>query len=170
MNAFNTSYVLVFLWVGLWIWGMSVSHLQSQSLTYNQTIVLDVSQGLVTVPQNKTWKIVNAVNAPGQITVTGAASGNCGSSCNGGSCSVSSCSYLGYLFELNGVGLNPANGCYNCGNTSSCTVTANCPASFTYTTPVVVNFPCPFWLKSGNTIQVNAGNLFFSIIEFNIIP
>lgn len=143
---------------------------QAQSLTYNQTIVLDQSVGLATVPQNKTWKIVNAANAPGQMTITGAAFGNCGNTCNGGSCSVSSCTYLGHLFELNGVGLNPSNGCFNCGNTSSCTTLANCPASHTFTTSVVVNFPCPFWLKSGNTLKLNAGNLFFSIIEFNIVP
>lgn len=143
---------------------------QAQSLTYNQTIVLDQSVGLATVPQNKTWKIVNVVNAPGQMTITGAAFGNCGNTCNGGSCSVSSCTYLGHLFELNGVGLNPSNGCFNCGNTSSCTTLANCPASHTFTTSVVVNFPCPFWLKSGNTLKLNAGNLFFSIIEFNIVP
>ena len=166
----NFATYLFYALLGFFFAFLGLGHSQAQSLTYNQTIVLDQSVGLDTVPQNKTWKIVNAVNAPGQITVSGAASGNCGSSCNGGSCSVSSCSYLGYLFSLNGVGLNPANGCYNCGNTSSCTVVGNCPASFTYTTSVVVNFPCPFWLKSGNTIQVNAANLFFSIIEFNIVP
>jgi hypothetical protein len=124
-----------------------------------------------TVPQNKTWKIVNAVNAPGQMTVSGAVSTHCGSTCGGGWCGESSCFYVGHLFELNGVGLNPSNGCHYCGVGSPCSNgIANCPATHTFTTQVVVNFPSPFWLKAGNTLKVNAGNLFFSIIEFNIVP
>jgi|Wag4MinimDraft_19_1082662.scaffolds.fasta_scaffold15429_4 hypothetical protein len=162
---------LFYALLGFFFAFLGLGHSQAQSLTYNQTIVLDQSVGVDTVPQNKTWKIVNAVNAPGQMTVSGAVSTHCGSTCGGGWCGESSCFYVGHLFELNGVGLNPSNGCHYCGVGSPCSNgIANCPATHTFTTQVVVNFPSPFWLKAGNTLKVNAGNLFFSIIEFNIVP
>ena len=139
------------------------------SLQFNQVHVFSSSDGLVTVPANKVWKISNVNGGDGQITVTGAASRHCGTSCSGGSCSSSSCRYVGYVWELNGVALDPVDGCFVCAG-STCSNISNCPSSLTFNVSQLPTINTPFWLETGNTLEINASNVFFSVIEFNIIP
>lgn len=139
------------------------------ALQYNQTLVIDHTDGLITVPAGKTWKIVNMRNTGGQITATGAVSGHCGTSCGGGVCSSSSCRYLAYLYDINGIGFNEAVGCFVCSG-STCTGGTGI-APNTYLQREYDGLPKhPFWLAAGNTFQVNVTNMLVSILEFNIVP
>jgi hypothetical protein len=66
--------------------------------------------------------------------------------------------------------MDAVDGCYNCGGSSCYTSINNCPPSHTFAVGALPSIQTPFWLETGNTLQVNASNVFFSIIEFNIVP
>lgn len=157
-------------WIGV-AWILSLSLLaQGGALQYNQTLVIDHTDGLIIVPAGKTWKIVNMRNTGGQITATGAVSGHCGTSCSGGVCSSSSCRYLAYLYDINGIGFNEAVGCFVCSGSACTGGTGNCPPTYTYNVNMTASLNTPFWLASGNTFEVNVTNMLVSILEFNIVP
>jgi hypothetical protein len=139
------------------------------SLQFNQVQVFSNTESILTVPANKVWKITNVNGGDGQITVTGASSRHCGTTCGGGSCSSSSCRYRGFVWELNGVPLDPVDGCFICAG-STCSNISNCPPTHTFNASQLPTINTPFWLETGNTLEINASNVFFSVIEFNIIP
>lgn len=148
----------------------SATGMMAQSLTFNQVLLLSSADSLQTVPTNKVWKIENVNGGDGMITVTGASSAHCGTTCTGGTCSSSSCRYVGYIWELNGVNMSEVVGCYNCGGSTCYNNLPGCPANYTYS---VTNLPAvntPFWLRPGNTVKINASNVYFSILEFNTGP
>ncbi len=160
--------LLIILFLAALLLGLS-SISSAQSLGFSAIRVIDSQDGLLTVPSGKVWKIVNINGGSGQITVTGASTRHCGTSCSGGVCSSSSCKYEGFIWELNGVPMDQVDGCFVCSG-SNCSNIANCPPTHTYNVGQLPQVNVPFWLEASNTIEVNASNVFFSIIEFNIVP
>lgn len=139
------------------------------SLQFNQVLLISSDDGLVTVPEDKVWKIVSVNGGNGTIFSDSPVSAHCGTTCTGGSCSYSSCLFEAFIWELNGSPTGRITGCKNC---SGSTCYNNIEACGTHSWDVVelpqVN--TPLWLAETNTLKVNMTDAYFSIIEFNIIP
>jgi hypothetical protein len=139
------------------------------SLSFSRTILLTSSDGQVTVPTNKTWKIVNAVAGVGTVTTSTVDSHHCGGSCSGGSCSSFSCRYRSPLYTINGREFSRVFGCLSCGST--CNSQVNCPASHTYSYNIQdMEFNAPLWIPAGAQLEIFGTGVLFSIIEFDIQP
>ena len=158
-------YILFVILFGGWMLGIS-----AQSLAFNQVHVFSSADGLQTVPAGKCWKIENANGGGGTMFVTGALTSHCGTTCTGGSCAQSSCLFEGFIWELNGANIDAVTGCFVCASGSCYSSISNCPPTYSFAVSQLPVMRVPFWMKSGNTLRINATNVFFSVIEFNIVP
>ncbi len=139
------------------------------SLQFNQVLTTSSSDGLVTVPEGKVWKIVSVNGGYGQIFSDTPVSAHCGTTCSGGVCSSSSCLFEAFIWELNGSTLSRVTACKVCSG-GDCYNNIGACGTHTWTVEQLPVIQAPIWLKAENTLKVNMSGVYFSTIEFNIIP
>ncbi len=143
------------------------------SVVSGEPRLITSADGVSIVPAGKVWKIVNVNGGAGTVPSGPPIRNSCGGKCAGGTCDVSSCSYAGFLIELNGVPIGPVKGCAICpGSTCSPGIgtIAGCPAATDIAIDeMAVELRTPFWLPSGASLRINVTNTFVSILEFDAI-